>query len=114
MKESTEQISFLILQIKDLKDNKFLPIKKNKRKSLYRNISIKVNKTKEGYQNRIKNNIIMKNKLNNMNSINIAKKTKNSNIMINSKKYKSIKDANNQRGKKSSEKLEDYFSKIKL
>ena len=114
LKESTEQISFLILQIKDLKDNKFLPIKKNKRKSLYRNISIKVNKTKEGYQNRIKNNIIMKNKLNNMNSINIAKKTKNSNIMINSKKYKSIKDANNQRGKKSSEKLEDYFSKIKL
>ena len=100
LKESTEQISFLILQIKDLKDNKFLPIKKNKRKSLYRNISIKVNKTKEGYQNRIKNNIIMKNKLNNMNSINIAKKTKNSNIMINSKKYKSIKDANNQRGKK--------------
>ena len=114
LKESTEQISFLILQIKDLKDNKFLPIKKNKRKSLYRNVSIKVNKTKEGYQNRIKNNIIVKNKLNNMNSINIAKKTKNSNIMINSKKYKSIKDVNNQRGKKSSEKLEDYFSNIKL
>ena len=83
LKESTEQISYLIHKIKDLKNDTFLPIKKSQKKSIQRNISIKVNRTnKETYEEKIKNKLTRLNKLNKTNN------KKNNDMIVNSKKNK--------------------------
>ena len=89
LQESAQQISFLMNQIKDLKDNSYLPIKKSCKKTIQRNISAKTNKTKESYDIKIKNLLMRKNKLNDIglnNNKNITKS--NSIVAINSKKNK--------------------------
>ena len=108
LKESTEQITFLIHQIQDLKDNTYLPIKKNRKKSIPRNIFIKTNKTKESYDIKIKNKLNLISKLNNQ-----VKNNKNNDIKINLKKNQ-IKNASNiPRKRKSQEKFVDFITKIK-
>ena len=77
LKESTEQITFLIHQIQDLKDNSYFPIKKNRKKSIPRNVFVKQNKTKESYDIKIKNKLNLINKLNNQ-----IKNNKNNDIKI--------------------------------
>ena len=108
MKESTEQITYLIHQIQDLKDNTYLPFKKKGKKSIPRNIFIKTNKTKESYDIKIKNKLNLITKLNNQ-----VKNNKNNDIKINLKKNQ-IKNASNiQRKRKSQEKFVDFITKIK-
>ena len=107
LKESTEQISYLIDKIKDLKNNSFLPVK-NRKKSIYRNTSIKVNKTKEIYEEKIKNKLIK------INKINKDKNKKNNNIMIKCKKNRVENIAIIHKNKKSQEKFDERKSKIKF
>ena len=88
LQESAQQISFLMNQIKGLKDNSFLPTKKPRKKSINRNISVKENKTKDLKDTKLKNIILKKNKLNNIEK-NINKKIfKSNSIIINNKKNK--------------------------
>ena len=108
LKESTEQISYLIHQIKDLKNNTFLPIKKNRKKSIHRNSSIKTNKTKEAYEEKIKSKLIRINKLNK------TKNNKNHDILFNCKKIKVENSTNIHRKKKSREKFDECLIKIKI
>ena len=108
LKESTKQISNLIHQIKDLKSNTFLPIKKNRKKSIRRNSSIKTNKTKEAYEEKIKSKLIRINKLNK------TKNNKNHDILVNCKKNKVENSSNIYRRKKSQEKFDERLIKIKI
>jgi len=88
LEESAQQISFLMHQIKDLKDNTYHPTKRPRKKNIHRNISVKENKTKEIKDTKLKNLLLKKHKLNN-NETNINKKiTKSNSIIINSKKNK--------------------------
>ena len=94
LEESAQQISFLMHQIKDLKDNTYLPTKKPRKKNIHRNISVKENKTKEIKDTKLKNLLLKKHKLNN-NETNINKKiTKSNSIIINSKKNKNNNKTN--------------------
>jgi hypothetical protein len=94
LEESAQQISFLMHQIKDLKDNTYLPTKKPRKKNIHRNISVKENKTKEIKDTKLKILLLKKHKLNN-NETNINKKiTKSNSIIINSKKNKNNNKTN--------------------
>ena len=94
LEESAQQISFLMHQIKNLKDNTYLPTKKPRKKNIHRNISVKENKTKEIKDTKLKNLLLKKHKLNN-NETNINKKiTKSNSIIINSKKNKNNNKTN--------------------
>jgi len=94
LEESAQQISFLMHQIKDLKDNTYLPTKKPRKKNIHRNISVKENKTKEIKETKLKNLLLKKHKLNN-DETNINKKiTKSNSIIINSKKNKNNNKTN--------------------
>ena len=94
LEESAQQISFLMHQIKDLKDNTYLPTKKPRKKNIHRNISVKENKTKEIKDTKLKNLLLKKHKLNN-DETNINKKiTKSNSIIINSKKNKNNNKTN--------------------
>ena len=109
LKESTEQISYLIHKIKDLKNDSFLPIKKTKKKSIHRNTSIKVNrKNKEKYEENIKN------KLTRINKLNKTKNKKNNDIIVNCKKNKYENIAIIHKKKKSQEKFDERKLKIKF
>ena len=108
LKESTEQISYLIHKIKDLKNDSFLPIKKTKKKSIHRNTSIKVNrKNKEKYEENIKN------KLTRINKLNKTKNKKNNDVIVNCKKNKYENIAIIHKKKKSQEKFDERKLKIK-
>lgn len=88
LQESAQQISFLINQIKDLKDNTYLPTKKPRKKNIHRNISVKENKTKDLKDTKLKNIIFKKNKLNIIENNNNKKISKSNSIIINNKKNK--------------------------
>jgi hypothetical protein len=88
LQESAQQISFLINQIKDLKDNTYLPTKKPRKKNIHRNISVKENKTKDLKDTKLKNIIFKKNKLNIIEKNNNKKISKSNSIIINNKKNK--------------------------
>ena len=108
LKESTEQISYLIHKINDLKNDTFLPIKKSRKKSIHRNISIKVNRTnKETYEEKTKN------KLTRLNKLNKSKNKKNNDTIVNSKKNKIENIAIIHKKKKSQEKFYERKLKIK-
>ena len=109
LKESTEQISYLIHKIKDLKNDSFLPIKKTKKKSIHRNTSIKVNrKNKEKYEENIKI------KLTRINKLNKTKNKKNNDVIVNCKKNKYENIAIIHKKKKSQEKFDERKLKIKF
>lgn len=109
LKESTEQISYLIHKIKDLKNDSFLPIKKTRKKSIHRNTSIKVNrKNKEKYEENIKN------KLTRINKLNKTKNKKNNDVIVNCKKNKYENIAIIHKKKKSQEKFDERKLKIKF
>ena len=98
--ESAQQISFLMHQIQNLKDNTYFPIKKNNKKFKHSNMSVKVNKTKESNESKIKKYIIKKSKLNNdfnnVESNNNNKKIfKNNSLIIKRRKNNDIKDKAN-------------------
>ena len=94
LEESAQQISFLMHQIKDLKDNTYILPKKPRKKNIHRNISVKENKTKEIKDTKLKILLLKKHKLNN-NETNINKKiTKSNSIIINSKKNKNNNKTN--------------------
>ena len=108
LKESTEQISYLIHKIKDLKNDSFPPIKKARKKSINRNTSIKVNRVnKEKYEEKIKNKLTRLNKLNKTNN------KKNNDMIVNSKKNKIENIAIIHKKKKSQEKFDERKLKLK-
>ena len=95
LKESTEQISFLMHKIQDLKQDTYFINKKPIKKKLIhksRNISIKINKTKETYEKKIQNKTIINN---------FKKKQINTNTFVN-------------RDKKYHAKMIECISKIKI
>ena len=97
--ESAQQISFLMHQIQNLKDNTYFPIKKNNKKFKHSNMSVKVNKTKESNESKIKKLLIKKSKLNNdfnnVESNNNKKIFKNNSLIINRRKNNDIKNKAN-------------------
>ena len=96
LKESTQQISILKNKIKYLKENILLPNKKCIKKPIYRNTSTKVNRTKETYVAKMKNVLMRKDKLNNLDTNHNKKNSKNKSQIIKNRKndHKKIENLN--------------------